>query len=296
MKILDLVDPQKSDIKFNHSQFPDGQQQVNIILDQPNKSVYVFIKSRLNNFMDLEKIICATKSLRELGVKEIHLYVPYFLGARSDRKFEDGSNHYLKDVICPIINRLKFQSVCSLDPHSYSLESCLNRFYKQDTASFYEWIRSAFDNKGINFVCPDAGAEKRVQIAQKIISNKSDIIACKKIRGNDGKISYFEVGFTYDSTGFCLEEENGFDFLIIDDICDGGATFINIAKEIKQKCPKQKIFLVATHGIFSKGFEQLSECIDGIFCTNSYSDINQSQVSYQSKNKNFFVKQYNLFK
>jgi hypothetical protein len=28
------------------------------------------------------------------------IYVPYFLGARSDRKFTEGGINYLKDVIC----------------------------------------------------------------------------------------------------------------------------------------------------------------------------------------------------
>ncbi len=138
MKVLNLTNNEtSSDIKFEVSKFPDGQQQIRIPLKRTfynsgtnrmkgyeyqdwnveSKNV-VQIKARLNNFKDLELIICATKSLRELGVKEIHLYTPYFLGSRSDRKFEEGSNNYLKDVICPIINSLNFESVTVLDPHS----------------------------------------------------------------------------------------------------------------------------------------------------------------------------------
>ena len=145
MKILNLTNNETSDIKFEVSKFPDGQQQVKIdfsnhithinVKDNYYNNYYaipfpVIIKARLNNFKDLELIICATKSLKELGVKEIHLYTPYFLGSRSDRKFEEGSNNYLKDVICPIINSLNFESVTILDPHSDVLEACLNNFKK----------------------------------------------------------------------------------------------------------------------------------------------------------------------
>jgi len=93
MKILNLTNNETSDIKFEVSKFPDGQQQVKIIPniydivdcgDNEFESIkakplkIVKIKARLNNFKDLELIICATKSLREIGVKEIHLYTPYF--------------------------------------------------------------------------------------------------------------------------------------------------------------------------------------------------------------------------
>jgi ribose-phosphate pyrophosphokinase len=129
MKILNLTNIDKSDIKYEIYHYPDGQNNLKIITNPYNeKNESVTIKSRLNNFIHLEKIICATKSLRNLGVKEIHLYTPYFLGSRSDRKFEEGSNNYLKDVICPIINSLEFSSVTVLDPHSSTLEACLTNF------------------------------------------------------------------------------------------------------------------------------------------------------------------------
>jgi len=148
MKVLNLTNNETSDIKFEVSKFPDGQQQVQFKCLQiglikgytnPQFIVPIQIKARLNNFKDLELIICATKSLRNLGVKEIHLYTPYFLGSRSDRKFEEGSNNYLKDVICPIINSLNFESVTVIDPHSDVLEACLNNFKKVDNKKLVEF-------------------------------------------------------------------------------------------------------------------------------------------------------------
>ena len=92
MKILNLVKLEESDIKYKISKFPDGQQQLTILnID----GVYgweeykfgeclvytgVQIKTRLNNFLDLELLILAVKSLRGIGIDIINLYVPYFLG------------------------------------------------------------------------------------------------------------------------------------------------------------------------------------------------------------------------
>ena len=84
-------------------------------------------------------------------------------------------------------------------------------------------------------------------------------------------------------------------FIIIDDICDGGRTFIELAKEIRKQTDKP-IYLIVTHGIFSAGFEKLSDELDGIFCTNSVKDIDFETVRVQSRqDKPDFVQQLNIF-
>ena len=57
---------------------------------------------------------------------------------------------------------------------------------------------------------------------------------------------------------------------IIDDICDGGGTFVGTAEALK-KIGAQKIILVVSHGIFSKGFDL--ENIDEIYTTDSYKEF-----------------------
>ena len=49
--------------------------------------------------------------------------------------------------------------------------------------------------------------------------------------------------------------------LIVDDICDGGGTFIPLAKKLKNAGAKT-VTLYVTHGIFSKGLDPLKEHID----------------------------------
>lgn len=53
-----------------------------------------------------------------------------------------------------------------------------------------------------------------------------------------------------------------------------------------------KMYLIVTHGIFSKGFEELSKYFDGIYCTNSYRQINNSLNFGATKD---FVRQLNVF-
>ncbi len=283
MNILDLVNKKASQVKYETSKFPDGQQQLKIVAyPTPSTEVDgVQIKTRLNSFLDLELIICTVSSLREAGIKSIHLYAPYFLGSRSDRKFELGSNNYLKDVICPIINNLHFDSVTVLDPHSDILEACLNNFKKINNYKFVEWAFEQmtpcpdFDNTVL--LSPDAGALKKIYKASDFILFRGDVVACSKARDEKGNLTNTVVPEIH------FEKNH----VIIDDICDGGATFINIAKEIKKLPTTGKLYLVVTHGIFSKGFGELQQYFDKVYTTNSYQDL--------MPDTQLFVKQYNVF-
>lgn len=293
MKILNLVNSDKSDIQFKISKFPDGQQQVKVYVseDDIDEGESVQIRARLNNFMDLEIIICAVKSLQNCGIKTIHLYVPYFLGSRSDRLFEDGSNNYLKQVICPAINNLNLDSVMVLDPHSDVLEACLNNYIKVDNEKLVGWALydlhlSKIERSDICFISPDAGASKKIYKLAEHLQFKGEIFTCSKDREVTGALTKCVVPVLPDNKSF----------IIIDDICDGGRTFINIAKEIKKQYGLAKIYLIVTHGIFSAGYEELSNYFEGIYCTNSYLDVFDKLVEVQSRQKSKdFVKQFNVF-
>jgi ribose-phosphate pyrophosphokinase len=299
MIALDLTNPSNSQIKYKISKFPDGQQQlqfdgmqVGFIKGYARPESNIVIKSRLNDFRDLELICCAVASLRELNVENIHLYTPYFLGSRSDRKFEEGSNNYLKTVICPIINLLNFKSVTVMDPHSDVLEACLNNFKKLNNFNLVDDALSYLirDNEEdqIVLVSPDAGAYKKVfDVAKEFDIEK--IITATKVRDlKTGQILHTEVP-VYD-------QHDDLKYLIVDDICDGGRTFIEIAKAIKLSRPNAKIYLVVTHGIFSAGFAQLREYFEQIFTTNSVKDVvkdsEDTDAEIQAKQ---IVTQFNVF-
>lgn len=287
MKILDLVDQEKDgdlNLRYKISKFPDGQQSIN--LDFIHLEDEVKISSRLNDFKDLEVILCATAALRNLGVKTIHLYVPCFLGARSDRQFTDGGINYLKDVICPIINSQNYETVTIVDAHSDVLEACIHNYRKIDNISLVKFALTDIDNTNsarekLILVSPDAGALKKMYHVSEYFKIDKMVIANKHRDIRTGKITHTEVpGLT--------QEPGSKNFVIIDDICDGGRTFLEIAKTIRKEREdsvfNDKIYLVVTHGIFSAGFLELRNWIDGIYCTNSVKDVD-----------NELVKQLNIF-
>jgi ribose-phosphate pyrophosphokinase len=319
---LNLVNP--NDIftfKYEISRFPDGQQSLRLIengystfgsLRESDKQHGIMIKSRLNTFSDLELIICATQALKEVGVKNIELYIPYCIGARSDRKFMEGGINYVKTVIAPIINSQGYSKVTILDPHSDVLEACINNFEKEDnidlvsfalvdyflSKGFETWSAENFEN--VRFISPDAGALKKVFHVAEAVKYRNEVIIASKHRNLEtGKIDYTNVPMSV--------HDADKDVFIIDDICDGGRTFIEIAKAVDEvrklsSSVKRenygKNYLIVTHGIFSFGFDFLVQHFDGIYCTNSVRDIQDGTiVDTFSRHKTIhsFVKQQNVF-
>lgn len=79
---------------------------------------------------------------------------------------------------------------------------------------------------------------------------------CQKKRSvTTGKLEGFEVP----------DVASAYPAIIIDDICDGGATFLGIAKQ----CGATNLALYVTHGIFSKGHRPLLDCFDHLYTTNT---------------------------
>jgi len=273
----------RTNINYQISKFPDGQQTVDITSNLFfNSSTQVQIRSRMNDFKDLELILCATQALKNLGVTDIELYVPYFIGGRSDRLFQYGGVNYLKQVIAPIINSQGYSKVYVVDPHSDVLEAVINNFAKYTNYRLVKFALEKIDNKvdaqsRICLVSPDAGAYKKIfDVAKEF--GISNIITANKVRDlKTGNILRTEIP--------TLDQHNDLQYVIVDDICDGGRTFVELAKVMKDSRPTAKIYLVVTHGIFSAGFELLEQYFDGIFTTNSIKDISEREK----------VKQLNVF-
>ena len=285
---LNLAYPENSDVKFHINSFPDGQQSVDILESEfsvRDKDIKIY--SRIRSFRDIELIICANQALRQLGVRSVSLYVPFFLGSRSDRKFKEGGTNYLKNVIAPIINSQNFDCVLTLDPHSDVLEAVLNNYEKIDNLMLVKSALAKIDNKDgaqdrIILVSPDGGALKKIFDVAEHFQIPNIVTAIKHRDIKTGKITHTEVPLS-DNVKANRMYYNGCKFVIVDDICDGGRTFIELSKAIKDKVPDAKIYLIVTHGLFTSGFGELNEYFEKIFTTNSYADVTIGETNDEGK-------------
>ena len=211
----------------------------------------VFVLMNLKNMLD--NVIARSPSLID---SRIILQMPYLPYARHDRPMHNFDSHALK-VFCNLINSLNFTSVIIHDCHSDVgiglLDNCVNISQDRLLSSFTGNILEINDIDYI--IAPDNGAVKKAsKIAEK---SKLPLITCLKERElATGQITKYRILDSIEKPGKAL---------IVDDICDGGATFNILAKSLKEDTPVTEISLYVTHGIFSKGLDELFENIDHIY-------------------------------
>ncbi|MNR04820.1 Ribose-phosphate pyrophosphokinase 2 [compost metagenome] len=201
-----------------------------------------------------------------MGVKAIKLFVPYFPAARQDRVMIPGEPLTVK-VYADIINALGLDNVTVFDPHSEVTPALLNNCTVIPNHVFIQKVVAQI-GEAVKLISPDGGALKKIYKVSEFLGG-GEVVECSKSRDvKTGKLSGFKV---------YADDLKGADCLIVDDICDGGGTFIGLAEELKNKNAGH-LYLAISHGIFSKGFSELSKHFDQIFTTDSIKEIDHTGV------------------
>ncbi|MBS7256215.1 ribose-phosphate diphosphokinase [Flavobacterium branchiicola] len=253
----------QEEIKFQSFTFSGGEPHIKIADFDSNRKVT--ITHRLNSFNDLGLLCVTVDALRRMDVKIIDLFIPYFPAARQDRVMIPGEPLSVK-VYADIINAMQLNKVFVFDAHSEVTPALLNN---STVIPNYTFIAAVLNRIGDNvkLISPDGGALKKIYKVSEFLGGV-EVVECSKSRDvKTGRLSGFKV---YN------DDLQGMDCLIVDDICDGGGTFVGLAEELKKK-NAGKLYLAVSHGIFNKGFEVLN-CFDGIFTTNSFKDFEGESV------------------
>jgi len=214
---------------------------------------------------------------------QIELHFPVFPYQREDKaykEFEGTANEIVHNPLknfCKLLdNSLPYTNFVTYDLHSDVPKFYLPRL-KNITQSeiwgdiLYPQLAQklfAEDNVGASrpvIVAPDAGAIKKVEALSDKLAKKSiplikeGYIQGLKVRDpSTGALSGFKA----------YGDIAGNDCLIFDDLCDGGGTFLGLAKELRDQGARD-LHLVVTHGYFSKGLEDLASVFKTIHTTDT---------------------------
>lgn len=251
----------EGEIPLKIFKFPGGEIQVKISPDYEDDSEELTIIAHLHSSDDVMALLLLTDSLhRNFGPNlQIDLEMPYIPYARQDRVCDDGEALAVK-VFCDLINSQNYNSVTVMDPHSDVAPALLNRCYVINQGDLLDSLDLDIDNTVL--VSPDAGATKKILAVAKARGFK-EIVRADKIRDTTtGAIT---------GTVVYSEHIGDKDFLIVDDICDGGRTFLELAKVLRP-LTNGKIILFVSHGIFSKGLLVFRGIIDEIYTANPFDD------------------------
>jgi ribose-phosphate pyrophosphokinase len=247
MNILRLKDGAANQVEV--VTYPDGQRTVRVDLDYYDVKTPIIIKARIKEFSDFELLFCIISALHINSRMIFKVEYKYVFGLRSDRPFQKGEPDY-SHVLSTMMNvtHSKTESVLFW-PHSIK-----NLFSLSNSSADF----SGFTRWGYTKIGGDQSTSDQV----------CDYKFHKK-RNSDGTIKSIHL----DQHDIDAIKTEPFEIIIVDDLCDGGATFIAEAQYLKLLFPQKKLNLFVAHGIFSKGFHELFDLFDHIYTTNSYRDF-----------------------
>lgn len=251
--------------------FPGGERNVRIdFLNKYSPSAVALIECVYKGSDDLVDLIILVNALRQENLSNISLSIPYFPFARQDRVMTSGEANALQ-AIAQVFNMLNLKHIEISDPHSDVLEALFPPGVLSITRQWEIWsLISAHEYlPDIGLVSPDTGALKKIYKLADLLN--VPVVCAQKVRDvSTGKITSTTIDV---SNVLSLTS-----LYVVDDICDGGRTFIELAKAIRSQGYAGKLVLCVTHGIFSQGLEVLGH-YDTIRCYNNLSGLNIQQFN-----------------
>lgn len=236
-------------VPVDHSTFKGGEENVKIDLRYAPKGSIGFVEitakiKSSSDLMALAMLVDACSRLENLSADaKFKLNLPYIPYARQDRIMQPGEALSIK-VFARFVNSLGFNEVIVDDPHSDVSAALLDnvKIRGQDVLiSENHEVVSGADARHVTIVAPDAGARKKAQkVADRLRLPLVEAGKARDVRTNEitGTAVFGDV--------------DGRECVIVDDICDGGRTFIALAQALKENGAK-RVILYVTHGIFSFG-------------------------------------------
>lgn len=245
---------------FEGMYFPAGEAHIKLLADKERNDVGPLVQyARVNSAdgNDLFEVAMWADAVNNRNEKAV-LEIPYLPGARADHPEELV---YGARVYAEFLNSLKVDHIVCFDSHSMVMPSMLHKWSMiPSTALVRHYIVGKADVGGPQryqgIIAPDKGAVKRASQVAKACH--LPLYKAEKHRDPDtGKLS-----------GFSCEPlpETG-KFLVVDDICDGGGTFMGLAEATG--LPIERLGLYVSHGVFSGNAQNLFAYYDEIWTTDS---------------------------
>lgn len=275
MMTLNLIDVEKSDIKYTLTHFSDSHTHINLIdlKYQLQGATELTIKARLSSLNNVFVLLQSTEAIRSVSNNiRLTLIITYLICGRYDRPMYENDSFDLK-LITSLLVAEKYDKIVIYEPHSGISTALTGASGLHILDHVVSSTIGRYKKEEVCLVAPDLGAVKRVEDFAKTLSFEIPIIYSHKDRNIlTGEIRGIKILNPSELKSIAF---------IYDDLVDGGKTFIELAKKLRELGVKD-IILVVTHGIFSKGFDVLRPYVGKIITTNSYQDFDNNTAAMKN--------------
>lgn len=271
---------------LDYDQYPDGSFSFRVVQASAKPDAFedyqeVTLKSTLPAaIMAAGQVVDVLR--RNLHNSHITLIIQTLPDQRGDKIVKEGEGIPFSTT-AKFIGAIKADVIIVNDVHSESNMKLL-RAYRGESLIFenkaldcweraiiYGRVQPPIKTGSLKVVAVDNGARERATQWASYYEH-ADIIFMDKKRDENGKI----IGHTLtDDPNSMLEPmARDTEVWVIDDLCDGGATFISVAKTLRTAFPEWqgRLHLYVTHGLFSKGRTELLVHYDTVSALFSYDE------------------------
>lgn len=253
-------------------QFPDGESYVRYPIDLSTYDGLILVQRAYpNQDSRLMQLMLAIHAARDLGVREVHVVLPYLPYSRQDRRFREGEPVSLLTVLT-LLSSLGVSSVVTVDVHKPEAFRVPNvRCINVEPFELYAERLRGISNAVL--LSPDLGSLWRVRRVSEGLGG-SPYSYLEKFRDRiTGEVSMRPKEL----------DVKGKEVFIIDDIIATGGTIIEATKILKE-LGATSIHAIATHCLLLNMADSrmFSAGVSSITCTNTiptkYTEININQL------------------
>lgn len=272
--------PESVNVHYKSFRYPAGEVQVRLFpetveLLKEHKSVQVVARITNGDLIELAMLMDAIDGIMDkvysvedymndpqTARNEMVLILPYLPYARADRRFTEGDCNGLATAAGIIQSAMMFSRLITIDAHSPQTQEYLSDIEDISPLPVIQWATNLIrytTKEPVTLLLPDEGSKSRYDLS----SIGMPVLQCSKKRNPaTGELSGFTVP----------DDIHTRNVLIVDDLCDGGRTFLGIADELEKQYVNRGLrkFLYVTHGVFSQGFTELKKRFQMIYTTDSF--------------------------
>ena len=224
--------------------FSDGEFQTSI--NESVRGADLFIIQSTNppqdNLMELCLMIDAAK---RASAHKVIAVIPYYGLARQDRKDKPRVPIAAK-MVADILTAVGADRIMTMDLHAPQIQGFFNIPVDHLDASviFIPYIKS-LKLPNLKLAAPDVGASKRVRFFAQAMN--VEMVICDKERKIANEVASMTI----------IGDVNGYDIVLVDDLCDTANTLCKAAQLLKEKGARS-VRAVCTHPVLSgKAYENI---------------------------------------
>jgi ribose-phosphate pyrophosphokinase len=224
---------------------------------------------------DSDELLALVMFLAAVRGQVQHVVIPYLPYARQDHVAVAGDPIAI-EVLAELLATTGVRSFATVDAHSPASVAAFAKvgLALADTPAT-PWLArylaplATHAAQPVWFVAPDKGARTRTAAAAAALARPErpiGVVFCEKVRDpHTGKLQGFRVA---DDSPSALGRDPL--VVVVDDICDGGGTFLGVAQALRAHHGALPLHLWTSHGIHSKGLDELATAFTTIGCTDSF--------------------------